>query len=146
MNDFEIVAGTRLGEVEIGMTREELVNAIGEASEVEAYEYTEAALKAEDWHFDEFEVSVSFEEANDWTLSTIASSSSNCHFHSLRPIGMSEVNLIEALETLELGTLEKEAFEDEDGDSMTVIRIKELNISFWIEDDEVSEIELKDLA
>ncbi|MEO1435484.1 MAG: hypothetical protein AAFV80_08100 [Bacteroidota bacterium] len=146
MNNFEIIAGERLGEIAFGMSRNALTDLLGPASEVEAYAFTEANLKAEDWHYDEHEISVSFEEASDWTLSTIASSSPECHFMSLRPIGMSEVSLIEALEALEIGEVTKELFEDEEGDETTVVRVAEAFISFWIVDDEVTDIELRDPA
>ncbi|MEM6726714.1 MAG: hypothetical protein AAF598_21930 [Bacteroidota bacterium] len=146
MTNFEIIAGERLGEIVFGMTRNALTDLLGPPSEIEAYEYTEAKLKAEDWHYDELEISVSFEEANDWTLSTIASSSQECHFRSLRPIGMSGGTLIEALKTLEIGEITEESFEDEEGDLTFVIRVPDAYISFWIVDDEVTDIELRDPA
>ena len=132
--------------MEFGTNRDEIRDLLGAPDEIEAFTFTEEQLKGEDWHYDEFELSMSFDEASDWTLSTIATSNPRCSFSGLRPIGMSEASFVEALELLELGEFQKENFKDEDGEESLMIVYPSLKIYFWIVEGEVSEIELRDWA
>lgn len=133
----EIKPGFGLGSIEFGLTRDELKKLIGKPSETELYNLSdEEGDGSEAWHFDELEMSVSFEEFFDWQLVSIAVSGEEFTLNGEKLIGKDKATVLGILEDMNLGDIEV----DEDAE-IDMFSIPELNINFWFEEDELSEIQ-----
>ncbi len=133
-----IKPGYGLGTIEFGSTREDVEQILGKPDEVENYNLSEEeGDKSEAWHFDDLEMSLSFEEFYDWQLLSIAVSGESYTLNGVKLIGKDKTTVIDILEEMKLGELEV----DTDEDDVDMISIPELNINFWFEDDVLSEIQ-----
>ena len=79
MNISEIKIGTGLGDIKFGISREDLKKIAGEPTEIDTFNASgdEDEYLTESWHYDEQEFSVSFDEEDNWRLTTISTSSEN---------------------------------------------------------------------
>ena len=138
----EIKTGVGLGILKFGMERNEVKKLLGEPTEIEKYSYTDSDEDlTESWHYDELELSVSFDEDLDWKLSTLAVSSDQYELNGKKIIGIDQISLISALNSMGIKNLEKEdALPGDDPDSAFLIS-DEHAITFWLEEGIVSEIQ-----
>ena len=125
-----------LGNIEFGFTRNQVKAIVGEPSEVDTFQYDEDNDEelTESWHYDEKELSFSFEETEDWKLVNIAISAEEFRFEGKKVIGLSKSNLIKTLESLDIGTI------NEDNEN-AVVSIIASQINFWFDGGEVAEVQ-----
>ncbi len=149
--DKEIKSGEGLGPIKFGMTREQLEKLIGEPDEIEDYSYSDDDDADEDdevdegatelWHYDDLEMSVSFDEEVDWRLVNIAVSSADYTFKGQKIIGLGREEFIAKLKELGIGNLKMEDCSSEDSPNHKLIASEELGINFWLESDVLAEIQ-----
>ncbi len=133
----DIKPGMGLGNIEFGMSREDLKALLGNPEEIEKYNLSEEeGDNSEAWHYDEFELSASFEEFYDWQLVSIAVSGEDYKLHGKKLIGKDKATVLDILEDLAIGKITEETEEDLD-----MISIEEMNLNFYFEDEELSEIQ-----
>ncbi len=133
----EIKPGMGLGDIEFGMSKEELEQLLGKPEEIEKYNLSdEEGDNSEAWHYDEHELSASFEEFYDWQLVSIAVSGENYKLYGKKLIGKDKATVVDVLEDLALGKITEETEDDLD-----MLCIEELNLNFYFEEDELSEIQ-----
>jgi hypothetical protein len=93
-----IELGKGFGSIEFGMTREEVKKITGEPDEIENYQHDEVSdEKAEAWHFDDPEVSLAFEEFNDWKLTSIAVSSEDFFLEGKKIMGLNKEEVLQIM-------------------------------------------------
>lgn len=138
----EIKPGTGFGNILFGMTRDQVKKILGEPEETERNVHDDDEEDVtESWHYDEIEVSLSFEKTEDWKLCTIAVSDPNATIKGKKPIGMSKKDAESLLKSLDVKNPRLEDWstaEDPDYFSLTA---EELEMVFWIEEDEVMDIQ-----
>lgn len=137
----DIVPGEGLGDLRFGMTRSEVKNILGGADEVEQHTLDEEAGTTENWHYDKYDLSLSFEEAIEWRLETIAVSNEAYELAGTQVIGLDRTSLENVLKKMGVDDL---VFEDdvmEDNMSQQILSSEELVINFWLEDGELSEVQ-----
>lgn len=142
MENKEIKTGEGLGNIKFGMTREQVKAILGEPDDVD--QYSDSDLEddsSESWHYDDLEISLSFDEDTDWKLVTIAVSSPEYVFHNKKLIGLDNDALMAALEPLELGEYDEEDWSSEEIPDHRLISYPEAQINFWLEDGELTEIQ-----
>ena len=141
MNTSEIKIGTGLGDIKFGMTREELKKIAGEPTEIDTFNASgdEEGYLTESWHYDEQEFSVSFDEEDNWRLTTISSSSENAILGD-KLIGKSVDEVLSILEKMNLGDNELEDLSDETINQKLICFIAS-SLNLWFEDDLLSEIQ-----
>jgi hypothetical protein len=138
----EIKPGTGLGNILFGMSREQLKGILGEPEEIESTTHDEAGEDiTESWHYDEIEVSVSFEKTEDWKLCTIAVSSPDVVLNGKSPIGLSAKEITDLLKTMDVKSPVTEDWSSADAPDYHSITAEELEMVFWIEDGEVMDIQ-----
>ena len=93
----------------------------------------------ETWHYDKEEVSLSFDKEADWKLVSISVTSKMFELENKALIGSNKEELVQFLKELEVNDLETELIEDED--EMLLISSEENSINFWLEDNELTEIQ-----
>lgn len=138
----EIKPGVGLGDILFGMSREQLKKLLGDPDEIESNTHDEEGEDVtESWHYDELEVSVSFEKVEDWKLCTIAVSSPEVKLGNKAPIGLSPNELVDLLKTLDVKKPVHEDWSSADAPDYHSITAEELEMVFWIEDGEVMDIQ-----
>jgi hypothetical protein len=142
MVNKDIKLGKGLDNLKFGMTREEVKAAIGEPNEVENYnplEEDEGASEA--WHYDELELSASFDEEDDFKLTSLAVSSSDYLFEGVNLIGLSQEEVMQQVELMDLGDVELETVAEDETMQQSVGSIPEASLNLWFEDGQLSEIQ-----
>ncbi len=140
----EILPGTGLEKLRFGMDRTQVKQQLGEPDEIEQFEEEDSGeVLNEAWHFDDLELSLSFDKDEDWRLSTISVSNPDFTLQGENVIGLLQEDLISMIERLELGAHESEewANEDEDEENQIVVAIPERSINFWFTAGKVSEVQ-----
>ncbi|MBL6448785.1 hypothetical protein JMN32_20905 [Fulvivirga sp. 29W222] len=139
----EIKSGEGLGQLKFGMSTNQVKQILGEPDEVETYSYeTEEGELSETWHYDSAELSISFDEEEDWKLVSIAISAQDVLFKGHKLIGLKYDELVKALKSLEIGHLEFEDWSSAESPNHKLISAEEIEINFWLDDDVLSEIQL----
>lgn len=142
MDIKDIKTGEGLGIIKFGMTREQVRAILGEPDDIDTYSDSDLEDDAsESWHYDELEISLSFDEDTDWKLVTIAVSSPNYAFHNKNLIGLPAEALMAELKPLELGDYESEDWSSEEIPDHKLISFPEVQLNFWFEDGELTEIQ-----
>ena len=142
MNIQDIKIGEGLGEVKFGMTREQVSSILGQPDDID--QYSDSDLEddsSESWHYDELEISLSFDEDADWKLVTIAVSAPNYKLDNKELIGLEGEEVIKVLESLNLGSHETEDWSSEEIPDHKLISFTDSQINFWVEDGELTEIQ-----
>lgn len=146
-NIQEIHPGKGLGALRFGMSQEQVKQIIGDADEVERYSLDE--LEGDDteaWHYDEAGISVSFDEEYDWRMSSIAVSLEDYLLDGEALIGKSVDEVLETAGKRGWGTPEEDAEIAEEDAGVAMFHLEDKGISFWFEDDVLSEIQLSPLV
>lgn len=142
MKNKEIVPGKGLGELKFGMSRDEVLSLLGKPDDVDTYDDDEIEDEgSESWHYDDLEISLSFDEEEDWVLTTIAVSNPSHTFMGHELIGLRKSELLAVLESLEINNLDIEDWSSEEVPNHLLISSNDLQINFWLEDEIVSEIQ-----
>ena len=98
----EIIIGQGLGPVKFGMTRDQVEALLGAPDEVEENVDIDEDLDeaAEAWHYDELEMSASFDMEDDWRLGMMAISSEDATLNGKALIGLNRNQLLESLQDM----------------------------------------------
>lgn len=136
----EILPGTGLGKLKFGDSRDEVKAILGEPDEIDRYEDGEG-FTVEAWHYDELELSVSFEEEFDWKMIIIAVSSPVYVLKGHELIGMNRLDLIQLLNNLGMGKLIQEDWSSIDNPDHHLIMVEDDWINFWLDDGVLTEIQ-----
>jgi hypothetical protein len=123
-----------------GMTRDEVKAVIGQPDEVETFADDEDG-QSEAWHYDEYELSATFDEADDWRLTSLAVSSPEFLFEGVNLIGLSSEEVIQQLEIMDLGDVSLEEIADEEVPEQQVATIIEVSLNLWFEEGSLTEIQ-----
>lgn len=140
---LDIKPGVGIGDLEFGMSRVEVRRVLGEPDEKEKdrFEDDGEVVESEDWHYDKYELSLSFDQDEQWLLTTMAISSEESTLGQLPLMGMSEAQLIEVLKQMGIEDLDHEDMSDKENPSLVRIASDEYGINFWFEEGQLSEIQ-----
>ena len=137
-----IEIGKGLGSIFFGMTRAEIKKITGEPDEIENYQHNEVSdEKAEAWHFDEPEISLAFEEFNDWKLTSIAISSPDFLLEGKKIMGLNREEVIQTLKKLDLGKIEQEDCSSDESPDLYLISIEDAGLNLWFDENVLTEIQ-----
>lgn len=141
----DILAGEGLGRIRFGMSREEVREILGEPDEIDTFSHSENDGESDDlmesWHYDELELSASFDELEDWRLVTLAVSSPDYLFEGKSLIGLDKEELVPVLHELGLRELEYEDWSSNENADHKLISSEEAGVNFWLDEDVLSEIQ-----
>ena len=124
------------GEIKFGFSRNQVKEILGESTEVDSFQYDEDDDDelTESWHYDEKEISLSFDEVEDWKLVNFAISAEDYKLNGKTLIGLDKKSLIETLENFDMG----EIIDDAENNVVSAI---EYQINFWFDEGEVAEVQ-----
>ena len=138
----DIKPGFGLGNLKFGMSRAEVKLMPGEPSFIDKYSHSDSNDDlTESWEYEELELSLSFDEEEDWKLILISVNSSFYELENVSLIGLKENELLKKLVAINLGELNLEESSEYDGQNQKVIEIDEKSVNFWINDGVLDEIQ-----
>ena len=137
-NSQEIKIGRGLNNILFGISRNTFKKQLGEPTEIDNYNAgDDDEYLTEAWHYDNFEISASFDEEDDWKLTTLSTSSTVATLEGKNVIGMTIAQVEELIEPLQLGDVEMEEMEDD----QVLMSIVASSINFWFENGKLSEVQ-----
>jgi len=139
----EIIIGQGLGPIKFGMTREQVEALLGEPDEVIENVDIDEDLddESEDWHYDELEISATFDILDGWRLSTLATSSEDATLNGRKLIGMERNQLLETLQDMGFENLVFEDWSDDESTDHQLVQCDDAAMNFWLDDGELNEIQ-----
>ena len=142
VNLKEITIGSGLGDVKFGCSKEKLKYLIGEPDEMDSYNASgeEDGYLTEAWHYDEYEFSVSFDEEDNWKLTTISISSPECTLNGNQLIGKSIDDVLLLIQDEDFGENELDDLSDGNVDQK-LISFLPASLNLWFENGTLSEIQ-----
>ena len=142
INITDINIGKGLGDIQFGYTKDKLRQLLGEPDEIDTYNSPEDEdeFLTETWHYDDDEFSVSFDEEDNWKLTTFSISSPSCKLNGHQLIGMELDDVINLLEDANLGDNELEDLSDDTLEQKLLCYLSS-SLNLWFEDDKLSEIQ-----
>jgi hypothetical protein len=143
MNTKNIELGKGIDLLKFGMTRNQVKKLIGEPDEIEQFSFTEEEDQgqSEAWHYDELELSATFDEEDDWKLCSLSVSDPEFLFEGVNLIGLSQEEVVQQIELMDLGEIELEEVSDEEASDQQVGSLPEVSLNLWFEDGKLSEIQ-----
>lgn len=134
----EIKIGKGLNTILFGISKATLKNQLGQPTEIDSYNAgDDDEYLTEAWHYDEYEISASFDEEDDWRLTTLSTSSPIATLNGKKVMGMSITEIQELVAPLELGEGEIEDMEED----QTLLSFIDSSLNFWFEDGKLSEVQ-----
>lgn len=138
----DILPGEGLGKIRFGISRDQLKELIGEPDEVDEYSYSDSDEElTESWHYDELDLSASFDEEYDWRLVTLSVSGAEYAFMGKNLIGLQRFKLVETLTELGIEDLAFEDISSDESPDHQLIASDEAGINFWLEQGVLTEIQ-----
>ncbi len=125
-----------LGKIRFGINKNELIELIGKPDEKEQED------EVESWHYDELELSVSFEKYDsDWELLTLSVTDSAYTLAEHALIGLARAKVMDLLTVLNLGEMEYEDLSENDDDKQIAIYIEAQGLSLFFDNNILQEIQ-----
>jgi hypothetical protein len=138
----EIKLGIGLGPVRFGMTKAEVKLILGDPSNSETFSYSDSDEDlTECWDYQDLELTLNFDEEEDWRLTMISVTSKFYELQGVSLIGLNGEDLLAQLTKLNIGNVEIEDFSEEDVFDNELIEIEDKSLSFWLNDDVLDEIQ-----
>lgn len=142
MKRLEIIIGKGLSDVKFGISKQDLIQLVGKPNDKELYDASDEddGYLTETWHYDEDEFSVSFDEEDDWKLTTISTSNNNVELFDEKLIGLPLNEVTQFLSSKKIGNNTLDDFSNENQNE-NVLNYIEASLSLWFIDDKLSEIQ-----
>jgi hypothetical protein len=137
-----IESGQGLGVLKFGLTREEVKAILGQADEKETFSMGEEDESlTEGWHYDDLDLSLAFDEEDDWRLGTIAVSSDDFQFMGFSPVGLSKDQLADTLSEKGINDLIFEDLSSVELPAHHLLSSEFLGMNFWFDSDLLTEVQ-----
>lgn len=140
MHHYNIKPKEGLGDVKFLSTVDEFISMIGQPDDDELIQEKISKFNSRILHYDSLELSASFDEENNWKLSSITVNSDAFHINDIYLFNCNKIDFLKKIEPLDLGTYEIDVYNEEDYSSTTYY-FKQNNISFWFENDALQKIQ-----
>ena len=135
--------GKGVGELRFGATREQVLALLGEPAEREKYSLSELENDdTESWHYDDLDLSLSFDEENDWRLSSIAISSPDYTLAGNPLIGKTKKEVLEQFRADSWGEPVEDEEVSKDNPENSLLHIDKASMSLWFENEELTEVQI----
>lgn len=137
----DIIEGVGLGKLKFGMEMSTVQLILGKPAEKDKYSYTKEEDLTENWHYNDFELSLTFDQEDEWRLGTIAITTEDYKFLEFIPIGLTKEELILKLKENDVRDLELERWSTEEDPSHELLSSELLGINFWFDEDKLTEVQ-----
>lgn len=141
----EIHIGQGLGNLRFGISRDEVINELGQPSDKEVYDLTDDPDLEDDrteaWHYDDLNISLSFDEVSQWKLTSIAVSSDDFTLEGKALVGRKKAELLEDFSKRQWGEIEEDDEVGADQSGQSLVYVEGASLSLWFEDNVLSEVQ-----
>jgi len=138
----DIKFGIGLGVLKFGMSREQVKTILGEPNEKELHYDEDINVDASElWHYDDLDVSISFDQEEDWKLVTLAVTSNSYQLNGKSLIGMNKKALLSELKNSQIDDLDIEDLSSEESPNHVLLSSFSLGVNFWLDDGILEEIQ-----
>ena len=138
----EIIAGEGLGELKFGLSRDQVIEALGQPDETDTFSEEDGNGESlESWEYLDLELSVSFTEEDDWKMCILSSTSEDVTFKGKKFIGLSESDLASTLTEMGITDLENEDYSSDETPDHVLVNSESLELNFWLNGNVVTEIQ-----
>jgi len=137
---YKIKPKIGIGDIDFYATIQEFIYVFGDPNEEEIMKEKDEDVSSKILHYDNIGMSASFDEENNWQLTSIAISENDFHFNGLYLIGITKSDFFTKINEFNMGEFEMEEF-NEDGYTSTLYHFSDQHMSFWFENDELQEIQ-----
>lgn len=136
-----IEIGVGIGEIKFGMTPEMVVEILGEPDEkvTENFSEVDPDFYSEEWHYDDIELSLSFDMLSQMELGTISVSSEHYLLEGKSLIGLTRKKVEALIDEMDLSSNWEEFKDVEAGGSL--LANEDEGLSLWFEDGILTEIQ-----
>ncbi|MGB0881697.1 MAG: hypothetical protein ACPGSO_02010 [Vicingaceae bacterium] len=142
VNLKDIKIGKGLGDITFGDAKDKIKHLLGEPTEIDTFNASgeEDGYLTEAWHYDDQEFSLSFDEEDNWRLTTISISSPESLFNGEQLIGKEMDDVLKLINSDDLGENELDDLSDE-GIDQKLISFLRASLNLWFENGKLSEIQ-----
>jgi hypothetical protein len=132
----EIIPGKGYGDIKFGMSRAEAEKILGKPTEIEKFDDEDMEF----WHYDEEILSLTFDGTEDWRLSSMVAGNLGMTFLNSEVDDLTKHDLVNLLK---FNGHKNIGFEKEeiDGVGVETVEVDDLEIIFWFEGDELTEVQ-----
>ena len=115
VNVKDIKIGHGLGDITFGDSKEKIDHLLGKPTDIDTFNASgeEEGYLTEAWHFDDEEFSLSFDEEDNWRLTTISISSPDAIFNGQQLIGKEMDEVLKFFSSDDFGENELDDLSDE---------------------------------
>ena len=139
---LDITSGEGLGGIKFGFTREEVEALMGEPEEKEVYDLNDDKdYKTESWHYDEYEIALSFVLFDEWRLVSVTCSFEDSLLFGKEVVGMKKKQLLKLLEQNNVKDIQYENCSSDDVADLLLAFSMSLGMNFWLEEGLVTDVE-----
>lgn len=133
--------GTGIGDIKFGMTSSDVVNILGQPDDTEKETHDDGNI-TQTLVYDELGLLFDFGSIDNYKLNSISINAEDISVDRLIRVGLDKQKVFEYVDELDWGDSEIEDISPDDDDVVIeVIWFDKVNVSIWLEDDEVYEIE-----
>lgn len=136
----EIIPHQGIPGLPFGSTKAEIKARLGEPDEVDRYTDSDG-FTSESWHYDEIDLSLVIEEAEDWRLTTFAVSGEQFVVNNFKIIGATDEAALKFFNAAGLGEVQRENWLDDDEDPYEVLNIPDAFLNLWLKEGIVTEVQ-----
>lgn len=137
----EITPGIGLGALVFGLTRERVQTLIGEPNSKETIAYdNDDNDQTEVWHFDDHDLSLGFDQDEDWRLVTLSITGDQYTLNEKPIIGQVQLKVVDLLTEVSGETLDVEDCSSAEAPACFRLGSEALSMNVWCEESEATEI------
>lgn len=138
----EIKPGYGLGVLKFGMKRSEVKLLLGEPSFIDKYSHSDSSNDlTESWEYEDLQLSISFDEEENWKLTMISVSANFYELDKVSLIDCLEDDVVKKLTDFDDEELYLEDCSEIEGEDHKVIEVENKSINFWFVDGVLDEIQ-----
>ncbi|MFN8257458.1 MAG: hypothetical protein U0W24_17315 [Bacteroidales bacterium] len=141
LQNFEIFPGRGIGNILLGMNRQEVENILGQPDDKEEIEYDDGESSCTYYYFD-LKIDLTFESEDNDRLSFISIENSHFKLKNKIKIGETKDNVIKYCKELNFSLPEEEDMSNEDVPDQILLALENENINFWFTDNLLDEIQI----
>ncbi len=136
-NMKHILPGEGFGSLRFGMNRFQVRAALGEPDEIERDEESE---DLEYWHYDELDLSLTFDELEEWRLTTIVSADDEIELFGVLIKALNREELLDILKKHGASEIHTEVVESGE-ESLEIVEAEEFEMLIWLEGGAITEVQ-----
>ena len=142
LENRNIEIGVGVGDIKFGMFKTEVLETLGLPTNKEIEKDFETGDAVETWDYENFGISFSFDEEEDWRLETITINSSNFELRGVGLIGKNIQTVQDFIEKEAIGEMEFEDYSSPENPKHELIDIDDANMFFWFDNQVLTEIQV----